>query len=481
MRRKIAWGAVLVVAVCWPFLLPGTLAARDMLVLDHPGVVPPAFGAGDLAPRNVPQDGVLALIGLVMPASWAVRALVVGAAAAAAWGGARAGSYLSMTLAVANPFVIERLLQGHWSLVVAAWLSVPIVVARRPLTRWLAIFFSSLTPTGGLFALLFGLVAPGRRANAGVATLAMLPWLVPSLMQWQSTAASPESAAAFAPRAEALTGTVGALLGLGGIWNADAVPASRQAGLGVFGIVLFCILLTALPRLKEHRGTLVLATLGLGGAIAVWLWPGALTTALPGGGLLRDGQKLVMLAIPAYVVLAGRLRPRLAWAGLACALLQSPATLAPIAPVNLHLDERLVARLDGRDTYFAARDTLTTLADGRVILDPYSKAASKVESGALRVDGVLVDAPSPRWVAAHEAWQRRDLVALKDLGVGAVVDEHGQVHDTGAPARPVPWLLHLMWLVLPLGLALASAVLSSPTKTPRRSAGRSRRSPRARK
>lgn len=472
MFKKVLWSALVIACVCWPFVLPGTLAARDMLVLDHPGLTPPNFGAGDLPPRNVPQDGVLAILGIFLPASWFARALMIGSAVAAAWGAIKmGGGYLAIAIAVANPFVVERLLQGHWSLVAAAWLMVALAASAR---GFLPIFFASLTPTGSLAALAFSLTK-GKLPTL-LALLCTLPWVLPALIHSGNSLSLPASASTFAPRAEEFAGTFGALLGLGGIWNSAAVPPSRSAGFAVFGIVLFVLLL---PGFRQRRDLTLLAALGLGGATLIWLFPdatGYLISHVPGAGLIRDGQKLLILAIPAYVSAACHLNPKAALAGLACFILQTPdapTSLKAIAPTTVEVDQRLVARLDGRDTFFVGRGPLTKLPDGRVIVDPYSKAASKVESGALSVDGVLVDAPSARWVAAQEAWENGDVEKLAELGVGAVVTEDFNVVETSAPARSVPWFLHGLWFVL--GLVCASAYLFAPTRTGRQSAGRSRR------
>ena len=48
-----AWAVLLVGLLTWPLLRPGQLAARDMLVLDHPALTAAALGFGDLAARNV--------------------------------------------------------------------------------------------------------------------------------------------------------------------------------------------------------------------------------------------------------------------------------------------------------------------------------------------------------------------------------------------------------------------------------------------
>lgn len=443
-----------------------------MLILDAPALSPAALGFGDLPARNVPQDGVLAVVGTLVPASWFVRVLLVGAAVAGAVGagwlarqrrGSAWGTAAAITVVLWNPFVVERLLQGHWSLVIAAWL-LPLIAAAglagRTWIAWLAMWVASLTPTGALFSLLTG-VATARRHRwwtLGVGVVACLPWMVPGLLAASSAVSSPESVTAFAPRAEGFVGTLGSLLGLGGIWNADAVPASREVGFALAGVALFAVLLTGVRRCPPPL--LVLAGVGLVGAVAAWLLPEILAWAVstvPGAGLLRDAQKLVMLALPAYAALAGGLRPRwLAIVALVLALLQvpdAPRALRQLTPVELGVDREFVDFAAGRDVFFADRSGLSLLPDGRVIVDPYAKALSVVESGALTVDGVLVDPPSQRWVAAQEAWAWRDLDTLEELGVGVVVDGE-QVVETDAPRRVAPLGVALLglWLVIPLAV-----------------------------
>lgn len=440
-----------------------------MLVLDSPALSASALGFGDLPARNAPQDGVLALVGLLIDASWFARLLIVAGAAAGAFGAAwlarvvnpRASAWAvaaAMTVAVWNPFVVERLLQGQWSLVIAAWL-LPLVAAAalsgRAAVAAAGVFAASLTPTGALLATVVAVsTARSWAARAGLllaGAAASVPWLVPGFLGASDSLAS--SAAAFAPRAERFVGTPGALLGLGGIWNADAVPASREDGFALFGVALAAVLLTAWRRCPP--ALLLLTGLGIGAATLAWLAPelmGLFVSEVPGGGLLRDSQKLVMLAIPGYVALAGLLDRWPAVAALALALLQvpdAPRELQQLRPVEVAVDTRLVERADGRDVYFPGRGTLVEL-DGRVILDPYARALSKVESGELRVDSRLTDPPTRRYQAVERAWAAGDLGLLERLGVGLVVTPDGQVTETAAPPQSTRTglALTLWWLLL---------------------------------
>lgn len=163
--------------------------------------------------------------------------------------------------------------------------------------------------------------------------------------------------------------------------------------------------------------------------------------------------------------------------GLLACLLQAPgapsdvAVLAPRSEQPV-VDQQLVDALDGRVAFFPDRPSLVSLRGGGVAVDPYSKALNKLESGELIVDGVVVDQAQPAYVAAHDAWQRRDMDALEELGVGAVVVDSRIVAETAAPAPAVPWALTTLWLLLasaafPLARQAASRKpgQSSPTST----------------
>ena len=442
-----AYGALLVLSLTWPFLMPGeAFALRDMMVFDAMALTRASLGWGDLAARNVPQDALLGI--LPWPVAF-VRVFMVAAAGCAAWAGYRFGRSpfgraAAMAVAVWNPFVVERLLQGQWSLAAAAWL-LPLVTLGLVPASGLAHWLASLTPTGALAAACF---SRGWRGVA-VSVCTCLPWVVAGVFASTPGTSSAASAAAFAPRAEAYAGTLGSLLGLGGIWNGQAVPASRELGFALFGVAL-CALL-ALAWRSVPRRFLLLAALGFAVALASWAGLTApLIQHLPGGGLLRDGQKWLVLAIPAFVVAAGALEPRRALAAATFALLQvpdAPIALAALTPTTIEVpavDHR------GRDVLFESRPALVPI-DGHPVVDPAPKAMNVVESGALTVDGVAVDPPSLRWTAAQAALN--DQERLRELGVGVVVRADGSVAETGEPAHPLPpagIALFALWCMVPL-------------------------------
>lgn len=485
-----AWGVFLVGALTWPFLLAfgsptASFALRDMMVLPHPALTHAALGFGDLPARSAPQDGVLAVVGKLVPATWFVALLMVASAAAATWAGSRVGTgpwtkAAAMTVAVWNPFVVERMLQGQWSLALAAWLLPAVAVCRGP-AQLLAVSGASLTPTGGLFALFTCLSTSPRPRTALLPLAACAPWVFPALLSGLGSGTSPAaSAAAFAPRAETFTGTLGALLGTGGIWNSAAVTASRESGFALAGVLLFGVLCLAARHVP--RPLLVLAGIGLTVPLVSWLLPGLMAwfvATVPGAGLFRDAQKFVALALSAFVVAAGRIdrvNLRLPFPvllarvcpALVCllAIIQvpdAPRAIAALAPVQVSVPE-----IDhrGRDVFFDGRPHLLTRPDGIPIVDPATKAMNVVESGELVVDGIIVDTPSPRWRAAQDIYgtaprDPADIAAdgpdvqrfYSDPQVALVVHPDGTVEDTGYPARPLPRsgiALLALWMLLPL-------------------------------
>lgn len=464
----LSWGALLVAAVCWPFALPGEFLWRDMALLDHPALSPSAFGGGSLPARNAPQDGFLALVG----GAWAARVLIFAAAAssaltAARWARSTVAAVSAMAVAVANPFVIERLLQGQWSLAVAAWL-LPVIAwagRRHSWVAWLAMWGASLTPTGGLFAVVTAAVTCRKRvALAGV--VLCLPWAIPGMFNPAAPGDTAAAVAAFGPRAEDYVGTAGALLRLGGIWNAEAA-----IGFAVCGVIVAVIAVLGAWRVPARLS--ILAAIGLGGAIFFWLVPSALVWFIdhvPGAALLRDSGKLTMLALPLYVASLGalpNLPAALATVAAIVQLLPVPGRLTVLAPRDTGIDEQLVRAIDGRVAFFPERANLVEVPGG-VAVDPYSKAVAMVESGELSVDGTVVDQASPQYRAALRAWKEHDMNQLTELGVGVVVVGGAIAAETNAPQPQVPWALTALWMACPL-LAFAAipriARRSSPTKS----------------
>ncbi|WP_244891751.1 hypothetical protein [Nocardia beijingensis] len=121
-----AYSAVVTLLVAGPLLAPGYLLLRDAVSTPRSYPTDAALGLGDAAPRAVPQDALLAALSSFVDGGLVVKAILLCALWAAAYGAAalarellRASlgpQLLAATVALWNPYVAERLLQGHWSL-----------------------------------------------------------------------------------------------------------------------------------------------------------------------------------------------------------------------------------------------------------------------------------------------------------------------------------------------------------------------------
>ncbi|HJE85226.1 MAG TPA: hypothetical protein K8V94_06615, partial [Corynebacterium amycolatum] len=343
----LSWIVLLTAAVCWPLFVPHKAPAdgrfgapmfllRDMVIPNHPPLTDAALGLGPAAARAVPQDTALWALGYFVDASHWVRFGMVGAcligglaAAELARRFTRHGSssssassaglvpmtpslasqLIAPTMLLWNPFVVERLLQGQWSLVIAVLLLPAVVLATQmgsALWRTSAIAAAGLTPTGALLAGITGIVAARNnrdRAWIAATTVAVSsPWLVASLLNPSAAGSSDAAgAAAFAARAEAHVGTLGSLLGLGGIWNKQAVPLTREVGFSAIMVLALLVLMGLGFRRVWHsqerwRGLIITGATAIVLVALAATTPGILMMGwalehIPGAGLLRDAQK----------------------------------------------------------------------------------------------------------------------------------------------------------------------------------------------
>ncbi len=364
-----------------PLLGRGYVLVYDMVFVPRMQLTRELLGLGTAVARAVPSDLLVALASRALPADVLQKLVLVAIFVGGGWGAARLapamtalGGAAAAALYVWNAHVYERLLIGHWALLVS-YAALPWVVGAaiawrdggRPVHGLVASLAVAAcgSPPGGAIAVATALLVvawPARRREAvtrpalrraGVVLAAGLllnaPWWVPSVLRPGGVPARPVGVAAFASRPDGPLGTVGALLGLGGIWNARVVPPGHGSWLWWpgFAVVLAVAALgwRVLPR-RWPRG----AALGLLAAAATGLALAAAYAApglralvdlavlhLPGGGLLRDAEKLVApLALVEAVgfgvgaewllsALAGR-RTR---AALAAVLVAAPVLLLP--------------------------------------------------------------------------------------------------------------------------------------------------------
>ena len=357
------------------------------------------LGLDTAVARAVPGDLLVALASRLVPADLVQKLILLGILVAAGTGAARltptrrpAAKAAAAALYAWNPFVYERLVMGHWGLL-AAYATLPFAARAatdlragapgsvRRLVLTLAIA-AAASPPGGLIAAAVALcvvAAPpwsgdrrgsgARRGSAwggvralpflrgtlgrggvvvGVALVVNGPWLVPSVLRPGGVPVRAQGVAAFASRPDGPLGTVGSLVGLGGIWNAFAVPPGVGSWPWVGGLVVVLAVAGAgLPALWRRlpagaAGGLLLAA-GLGLLVAAaYAVPGLrplvdlVVVHVPGGGLVRDAQKFVaplaLVEAAAFGLGVERLVPALPprWGRAAAAgLVAAPVLLLP--------------------------------------------------------------------------------------------------------------------------------------------------------
>ena len=496
------YALVLALVITAPLLAPGYLLLRDAVSTPRAYPTDAALGLTDAAPRAVPQDFAIALATRFVDGGVLVKVLLVAGLWLAGWGAARLctallpeaalpGQFIAATVAIWNPYVAERLLQGHWSLLVGygclPWAATAMLRLRgagtgwRELAFWLAL--AGLTPTGLILATVVALVcvaAPGTgrprwlcaATTVALAAVAALPWLTASALTGSLSAYQASGAPginAFAARAEPLLGTLGSLAGLGGIWNADAVPGSRTTGFAVVATaVLLGLVLTGLTvtvRRPAARPVLLLAAVAVLAPALAASGPGltvlrAVVEAVPGLGVLRDGQKWVALAMPGYAVAAAgavlalrRVRPALIGA-VGCVVLVAvlpdlawgvwgkvtavryPSGWAAVAAA-INADPRTVAVLPA--------DSMREFgwAGPAPVLDPLPRwiRAETLSTGDLLIAGQTVPGEGGRARAVQKLLLAgADAGALAEAGVGWVVVESGTPGETGHAASTLAGL-----------------------------------------
>ncbi|WP_155769565.1 hypothetical protein [Mycobacterium asiaticum] len=459
-----AYALALALLVVAPLLGPGYLLLRDAVSTPRSYLSDSALGL-TAAPRATPQDFAVALASHVLDGGIVVKALLVLGLWLAGWGAARlvavalpeagsAGEFVAITLAIWNPYVAERLLQGHWSLLLGygclPWVAATMLRLRDSGTGFFALAFwialAGLTPTGLLLAATVALVcvaAPGAGrsrwlcgiAVSGFAVVGALPWLVASALGalGSSLSGGAPGVDVFAPRAEPGLGTLISLASLGGIWNGEAVPASRTTFFAVLAaVVLLGVVATGLVFAALQPKVLPLLVLA---GVAV-LVPAALATgpgldvlravvdAVPPLGVLRDGQKWVALAVPGYALAgAGAVVTLRRWLPAPTAALVCCLALLLVLP-------DLAWGVGGKVTPVRYPPGWTAVA-AAVNAEPGTVAvlpAGTMRRFAWSGPAPVLD-PLPRWV-------RADVLTTGDLVISGVT-----VPGEGAHARAVQNLL----------------------------------------
>lgn len=526
--------ALVALVVVGPAFRPGVVLSYDLAWSPDSRFTPFALGTAGPAPRAVPSDAVAVVLGQALGAGLAQALVLWGTLVLAGLGASRlaallapdvgvAGRTVAVVAAVWNPFVLERLVVGHWT-VLLAYAAVPhlwvsCVRVRRGLSpAWSPAIGLAACGVGGAnslvictLAVLLALSAPvpqwrglafATAATVGVSSV----WALPAVVA--RVASAPEGVAAFAARPDTSLGVLGSLVGGGGFWNPATHPAERSvAFMAVAATVLACIAQLSAWRAARARRLVALAVPGLVGLVLAWLsaldpfgiWT-ALVVHVPGGGILRDAQKLVapwvVLGAAGCGVLARDvLRLRAAGPALVVLLAALPVALLPslawgvggrVGAVEVPADLRAAAQRlseDGRGTvgllpwsqyrryaWNGQRVSLTLvprMVGQRVVFDdslPLATGSVPGEDPAARRVGERIAegdtafealaAEGVRWVVVEKRTGIPADAAGDELPAGARVTQDGPsamvvelADGSGAPEAGPGWAVALGWVV----------------------------------
>jgi hypothetical protein len=547
--------ALVAFVVVGPAFRPGVVLSYDLAWSPDPRFTPFALGTTGLAPRAVPSDVVAIVLGQVLGAGIAQSLLLWGVLVLAGSGVSRLASLLvpglgvvgravAAVAAIWNPFVLERLVVGHWT-VLLAYAAVPhlwvaCVRARRGVSpAWSPAVGLAACGVGGANALVICGLAVLPVLAARVTQWRALTWAIAALSGvscvWALPAAlarvtsAPEGVTAFASRADTPLGVLGSLVSGGGFWNQATHPSGRSVALvAVAAVVLAGLSQLVGLRAARARHLLALAVPGVVGLTVAWLsavdpfgaWSAAVVH-LPGGGILRDAQKLIapwvaFTAAGCGVLVRDVLRWKAAGPALAIFIAALPVALLPSlawgvggrvvsveVPADLRVtSERLSESAGGtvgllpwsqyrRYAWNGERVSLTLvprMVSQRVLFDdslPLASGAVAGEDPAARRVGERIAGGSTafdalaaegvRWVVVEKQTGLPTVAGLDRLPRGAVVTHDGPnatiVELPGATKSQGPsagWRAWLGWTVTCLTWAAAIALRVRDSAWPRR-------------
>ncbi|GAA4697692.1 hypothetical protein [Nocardioides nanhaiensis] len=519
----VLWSVLLAVLLVGAGLGPGYVLTYDMVWVPDLVLRADVLGVGSALPRAVPSDAVVAVLDELLGGWLLQKVVLLAPLVAGGLGVARLGRALplsgvlvAVTIYQWNAFVVERLLIGHWPVLVAYGVLPWVLLAgerwrhegRLPRVLLVLLPLGSLSVSAGLATSVALLAAaagrrPGgaRRSAVAVAMLvaANAPWLVSGVLHAGAGLTDADGARVFALAGEGSVPAPLAALSLGGIWNAEVVPPSRGGLLGWMALVMVVLLAAlgarraavALGR-RAVRALLVCWVVGTGAALLTWAAPGVvgwLAATVPGGGVLRDGGRLLVLAAPALALVCGAGAARVAAlnTGVVRVVVAGGLVLLPVLLLSDPLTTsrwRLHAAEYPAEYEAVSQAVRTSLVPGdvlvlplssyrqpgwngdRKVLDPLPRVQPRepVSSDELVVSGTVVAGEDPRVRAAARALAEPTAAArrsaLAQLGIGLVVV------DRTAPGPPVPAELRRGDLVRGELLALTRIVATSATPVP---------------
>lgn len=494
-------GAVAAVVVLWPWLAPGDLVVRDLVAVVDPGFSTVLLSPAAL-PREVPGEVLVALVGQVVSGGLVVRlallaALVALGAGAGRLAGAPApgavaghvGPAVAGFVAVWNPYVLARLHQGQW-LVVVGLAAVPWVVvhlvdrdnARLLRTCVVAALTGFLAWVVVVPTLLVGGLVLRRWRAVGVALAAVVVLSLPWLVIAGGVVADPDGFAAFAPNADLAAGVLPSLVAGGGHFNA-AVASPWRDGWVVTVLALSLVAAAGCGVRRWGGAPQARTALGIAAGLALAVTAVAATAVgrdglvalaevVPATAVVRDAQRLlapwvVLLAVGAGVAAADLAARAATPAGVTmlCVLLAVVALPDPV------IGPRLPAPVSLPAGWHQAADAIDADAPQRVLVVPHGRTQRYDFTG-----GRPVHVPLQRLVGSPVVTDGRLEVEDVDGSVLVVDEQTGgdqfrelaedwpAVTGSALAAAGVGWVAITdpaqMVVVAPPGL---SAAVSTPT------------------
>lgn len=452
-----AWPWMLTLVVLLPVLAPGFVLTYDMVFVPDLAFRSDFLGLGSGLPRAVPSDAVVAILDEALPGDLIQKVVLVAALGLAGTGARRlvpaeslVAQLAATTLYLWSPLVAERLGIGHWPLLLT-YAALPWIydAGRRAragdrtlpqLILWLGV--ASLSAAGGVIAAVFALACVAGRRRQGVRqTVAVVlaaaavnaPWIVAGALHGSGALSDPRGVEVFAARGEGLLPLPLTLLGLGGIWNAEVVPASREGWAALVQLVLVLGLSACGIRrwrsslaLRDRLGLVVAAGVGFVVALAGSVTPGALewvVAQVPGGGLFRDGSRFVALIAPlsaslfgvGVAALADRLAGRAARITVATVVVLAPVALMP--DLGLGLGGQL-ASVDFPGEYADARSAVHQRQEagiqGDILLLPFNSYRLPEWNGGRRTLDPLGRYLTADYLASDVLYVSGDAIAGED-------------------------------------------------------------------
>ena len=254
----VAWSVALGLFLLGPALGDGYVLSYDMVWVPDLTLRSDFLGLASSLPRVVPSDAVVAVLDAVVPGMLLQKVVLLGSLVAGGLGAARlvpglptVGRLAVVTAYQWSPLAVERLLIGHWPVLIG-WACLPwvLVLMRRwrstgllPPMLPLVVVLGSLSASAGSpqrspcrWRRRRALSALGRRRRTGARGQCALARRRPA-PRWFGPLLRGRCRHLLAAGRGRRTRPVAAL-SLGGIWNGDVVPASRTGLAGWLTAVL---------------------------------------------------------------------------------------------------------------------------------------------------------------------------------------------------------------------------------------------------